>query len=693
MQQRLRLLLLFVAPGLAASALAQTPPKSRPQQPQPAPDLAWSTLDAAYKSLRVRDYDQAVALFRAAIAISPHRIDVRKDLAYTLLKIGEPKAARMQFEEVMKREPKDFNAALEYAFLAFETGEPRLARLVFDRVRHEGDSASRATAERAFANVDGPLAEGIARWKAAVEREPGNFSAHHELASLAERRNDWSLAAKHYEAAWRIKPGERYLLLDLGRAWKEAGQRERAVAALLAASRGDVPRVAERARTLLPTRYPYVYEFREAIQFDPGNRGLRRELAYLLLEMGKREEAEAEFEKLATEAPDDHLSNAQLGFLLWQRKDFARARPLLDKVLQADVADEDLTDGVRATLQLPKQLKNRAKTPRPDLIAEARELAQRSYDAGFLKDALKYLAIVHENDPLDFSVMLKLGWANNLLKRDREAMGWFALARQSSDPSIAAEAQRAYSNLKPQFARVRSTFWTLPFYSSRWNNAFSYGQFKSEFKVPGLKLSPYASMRIVGDARGSVNAPYPQYLSETAVILGVGIATPVYKGAMGWAEAGQAMSYLRRTDQPRRVLPDYRGGVSYSRGFGHLLGAEKAGLFVENHEDAVFVSRFNNSLLLYTQNKFGYTLPMAKSLAELRVQFYWNANATADAKRQYWANFVETGPGIRLRWKGLPPSMVFSVDLVRGAHTINEYNPRRPNFYDIRAGFWYAFSR
>ena len=31
--------------------------------------------------------------------------------------------------------------------------------------------------------------------------------------------------------------------------------------------------------------------------------------------------------------------------------------------------------------------------------------------AGYLKDALKYLTIAHENDPVDFSVMLKLGWA------------------------------------------------------------------------------------------------------------------------------------------------------------------------------------------------------------------------------------------------------------------------------------------
>ena len=73
-------------------------------------------------------------------------------------------------------------------------------------------------------------------------------------------------------------------------------------------------------------------------------------------------------------------------------------------------------------------------------------------------------------------------------------------------------------------------------------------------------------------------------------------------------------------------------------------------------------------------------------------QFYWSGNVTVDARRQYWANFVETGPGIRIR-SALPELPVISVGFVRGAYTINENNPRRPNFYDLRIGLWYALSR
>lgn len=280
--------------------------------------------------------------------------------------------------------------------------------------------------------------------------------------------------------------------------------------------------------------------------------------------------------------------------------------------------------------------------------------------------------------------MLKLGHTSNQLKQDREAMDWFKMARYSSDPSVAGEAHRACRNLEPQFQRFRTTTWVMPFYSSRWRNGFTYGQVKTEFKAR-RSVRPYLSMRFVGDARGSVKQPYAQYLSETAFILGAGIATPVYRGLMGWGEACAAVSYLHRADQTGRMRPDYRGGVSYTRARGHFLGAETPGPFYENHEDGVFVSRFNNTVLFYTQNKIGYTRGSA--------QIYWNVNLTTDAKGQYWENFAETGPGVRCRWAGLPPAMAVSLDLVRGFYTINEGNPRRPNYFDVRAGLWYAFTR
>lgn len=658
--------------------------------PQVAPDSAYPLLDRAFERLQQKDYDAAIEHFRRAAARSPQRADIRKNLAYTLMKTGDTEAARDEIERAVALDPQDRHLALEFAFLCHETGRIREGRRAFDRLRSDPDPEIRNAAAQAFANVDRPLAEGIGRWTAVVERDPANFSAHHELARLAVNRDDWKLAADHFAAAWRIRPAERGLLVAMGEALRHLGREEEAFATLLAASRGAEPRSAERARALLPERYPFVYEFRRAIALDPHNLELRRELAYLLLEMSDRDGAQAEFEAIVSEAPADVLSSAQLGFLLLQKGDQARARPMLDRVMNAEDADEELADRVRDALGIPKTLRKRPETPKREVVAEAREMARRSYDAGYLKDALKYLSIAHENDPVDFSVMLGLARTHNLLHDDREALRWFEMARYSPDPSIAGEAIRATESLLPQLKRVRTTAWALPFYSSRWKSAFTYAQVKTDLRFGRLPLRPYASLRLVGDTRGRVAQPYPQYLSETALIPGLGVATSVYKGLMGWAEAGIALSYLDRTDGQKRAIPDYRAGASFSRGWGRLMSASSGGIFFENHEDAVWVGRFNNTVLFYSQNKLGLTLAVSDDAA---LQIYWNGNVTVDLKSQYWANFADTGPGLRFRLPGMSPAMYIAVDVLRGAHLTNRGNPRRPNYFDVRAGVWYALSR
>jgi Flp pilus assembly protein TadD len=646
-----------------------------------APDPAYRPLQQAYDALRQKNYDQAIAAFRQAAALAPGRAVIRKDLAYALLKVGENEAARDQFAEAMRLDPADQHVALEYAFLCYETKQQAVARRIFDRIRRTGE----ATAEQAFQNIDRPLAEGIERWQQALAMSPDNFSAHQELAALAEQRGEFELAADHYERAWRLRPAERTLLLDLGRVWKLLGRTDESTFVLLAASRGALPRVAERARELLPARYPYVYEFEKALELDPKNFELRREYSYLLLQMGQKEEAERQFLLLNQIAPDDLLSAAQLGFLRLNRRDYSGAQPLLDQVLKGN--DEDLADRVRIALKLPQNLRHRGASAQRT-SEEAKAMADKSLKAGYLKDVLKYLAIAHENDPVDFAVMLKLGWVYNILRQDDQAVKWFNLARRSPDTAISTEAGKAYRNLEPALARFRTTAWAFPFYSSRWHDAFGYGQVKTEMKTGDLPFRPYVSLRFVGDVRQTVGSTLsnaaPQYLSESSFILGVGVSTAASHGMVAWGEAGEAIKYLTSRKDVGAMIPDYRGGVAYAKGFGHLLGGAK-GFFFETNDDAVFVSRFQNDLLFYSQNRAGYTFTKS-------AQLYWNANGTTDRLRLYWANYAEAGPGVRFRFSSMPKSMLFSVNALRGVYTVNQGNPRRPNFFDLRAGFWYAFT-
>jgi len=55
-----------------------------------------------------------------------------------------------------------------------------------------------------------------------------------------------------------------------------------------------------------------------------------------------------------------------------------------------------------------------------------------------------------------------------------------------------------------------------------------------------------------------------------------------------------------------------------------------------------------------------------------------------NARREPWANFVETGPGFRV---GLPFASYLTIDLLRGTHLRDHLT-----YTDFRAGIWYAFS-
>ena len=639
------------------------------------PDPAYEPLARAYAALQARDYDAAVAGFTRAIELAPQRASIRKDLAYTFLKIGENDLARDQFHAAMTIDPADVQVALEYAFLCYESKREAEARRIFDRIRRTGN----AEAEQAFQNIDRPLAAAIERWKSALATGPDNFSAHFELATLAEERDELPLAAEHFEKAWLLIPDRRTVLVDLGRVWKAMGRTDDAIAALLAASRGGEPRAAEQARELLPDRYPFVAEFRGALALDPRNGELRRELGYLLLRMEREPEAEQEFRTLAETAPDDMLAATQLGFLLHARGDDAAAQPLFDRVLAGP--DEDLANRVRAVLHMPQALSRRAQAATDSI--DAKVMAERSIKAGYMKDALKYLQVAHEDDPGDFEAMLKLGWTYNTLHQDMTAARWFDLARRSPDPKIAAEGRQAWRNLNGVLRKFRTTFWIYPIYSTRWHDFFSYAQVKTELRNK-TRLQPYLSVRFVGDTRVTVGAVSPQYLSESSFIMAGGVRTLPWHGAGAWFEAGSAMGYATG-----HILPDYRGGLNYAHLIGRSLNSESSGWFADTAADAVFISRFGNDFLIYDESRIGYsTGPLA-----FRMQFFWNGNFTIDTQRQIWANFLETGLGVRFRAAWMPPSMYVTASLLRGAYPLNTEGTRPANFNDFRSGVWYAFTR
>ncbi len=129
-------------------------------------------------------------------------------------------------------------------------------------------------------------------------------------------------------------------------------------------------------------------------------------------------------------------------------------------------------------------------------------------------------------------------------------------------------------------------------------------------------LRPYVSARLLGDVRGEAGTPAsvrnisPSGASSSRA----GWQRNPGTALTGWFEAGEALIYHETSAERRRWMPDYRGGVAYAKGFGNLLTKGSQGKFAETNIDGIFISRFSNDSILYSQNRAGYTLRSAEGL-------------------------------------------------------------------------------
>jgi tetratricopeptide (TPR) repeat protein len=613
-----------------------------------ASDGAFAPLAKAYASLSEKDYDQAVDDFRQALAAAPARPQIEKELAYALLKTGATLEAREAFSRAVHLDPTDERAAMELAFLQHETGQAAEALATFQRLAGSEDAQVRELAAATALNLESELDAAIARWVEAIEQDPNNRSVHLELAELYEKRNQLADAAVQYLEGWRLPgPDGDEVLLKLARARLAAGNSEGTRGAWLLAAQSAETRIAETAKTLMPSRFPWASEFRAALALDPEHAGLRRELAYLLLEVGERDPAIAEFETLLAAHPSDYQAAAQLAFLYQEAGDAGRAAALLEQAEES--RDPDVADAARMQLE---RLREERSAPLREMGEKSLE---KSLEKSYLLDAQQQFAEAYSANPTDYAAALKLGVVYNLMQQDREAIEWFRIATASDDPRIAEQASRSYANLAPQYRFARTTVWMYPFYSRRFSTVFGYAQAKTEFRIGRSPIKPYFSLRLAGDVRRRAGGSSPSLLSESALIAAVGASARLDHGLTLWGEAGESFSYLGSPpDGVPRAAPDYRGGANWFRARGSTLGGDEAGSFYEMNLDVVYVSRFNDDVLAYYQFRPGYRLP---NRGVLRAQVYWNWNVTTDTSREYWATTSRPGrasncacPPSRRRW-------------------------------------------
>ena len=599
--------------------------------------------DRAYAALRARDYDTAIAHFLAAIAAAPARADLRKDLAYTYLKIGETALARDQFREAMRLDPADTTAALEYAFLCYETKQQAEARRIFDRLRRaDRPLAHRRT--RLPQHRRPPRRRHRRAGNSAIALGADNFSAHFELATLAEQRDDLALAATHYERAWRLLPDRRTVLVDLGRVWKALGRADDANAALLAASRGGEPRAAELARELLPARYPFVPEFRARPRARPRQPRTPPRARLPAAPHGPRRpkpkpsSASSPRTRPTTCSPPPSSASSSTPA--------ASASP----PSRSSIASSPATTKSSPTASAPSCACRRSSSPAPQPPARLhrRQGHGRTLPQGRLHEGCAQVPRSRPRSrPRRFRrhAPARLDQQHPAPRSPSPSAGSTSPA-EVSDPRIAAEAARAYRNLRAASRALPHLRLALPhvLHPLARRLRLRPGQDRVQPRPPVPPLPQHPPDR----RHRAWRRTSPSEASSSPS------AWPPVPGAalIAWGEAGTAISYLNR-----HALPDYRGGIAYAR----TLRANRR--FADNHP--------RRPLRQPLRPRFPASTPKP---APATAPVYWNVNLTVDARRQDWANFVETGPGLRVP---LAESLYLTFNALRGRYLLDSARTAR----------------
>lgn len=162
------------------------------------------------------------------------------------------------------------------------------------------------------------LQEALARHN--VEKNPGDFEAHYNLAAMLQAKDKRDAAIAEYEEAAHLRPEDATANNALGAALVEAGHPERAVAYLRAAlkTRPDYFDAHYNLGFALAAQNDLEgasQQFRLALQVQPDDANAEANLGAALAELGRFAEAKAHFERALQIDPKQALAKENLDAL------------------------------------------------------------------------------------------------------------------------------------------------------------------------------------------------------------------------------------------------------------------------------------------------------------------------------------------------------------------------------------------
>lgn len=236
-------------------AAAKSPAKARPH----------NNLATAY--LEDGRFEEALAEFRAALAIEPGHLEAHLGMGKTLAALGRFEEAEGHFETVRQLGPQGPDVYIEQGNAYIRAGRSAEAMqqyrtavrvspnhagarfnlgLALFRAGALGEAVEHLRAALSIDPGVGPIhvllgqvyeasgstEEAIGQYRAALDREASDAEAHYRLGSLLGRTGDLAQGIAHLESAVRLAPGDARGHHDLGVAYYLTGRNAEAIESL-----------------------------------------------------------------------------------------------------------------------------------------------------------------------------------------------------------------------------------------------------------------------------------------------------------------------------------------------------------------------------------------------------------------------------------------------------------------------------